>query len=114
MIIGIDLGTATSEVAVFRDGRVSRIREVANAPHGFLPSRVGFDADGQLCIGSAAEHLLIPFPDRAVAEAKRLMGTDARINLAGQEFTPQEVAAMLLRHLKAEAEKFAGEPITEA
>jgi molecular chaperone DnaK len=114
MIIGIDLGTATCEVAIPQNGRPLRIREIGNAPHGFLPSVVGFAPDGVLCVGTAAEQLLIPYPDRAVAEVKRLMGTDARVILANQEFTPQEVSAVLLRHLKQEAERVLGAPVTEA
>ncbi len=114
MIIGIDLGTTTCEVAVLQNGRPIRIRDIGNAPHGFLPSVVGFAPDGTLCVGAAAEQLLIPYPDRAVAEVKRLMGTDARVTLADQEFTPQEVSAVLLRHLKQEVERALGVPVTEA
>lgn len=114
MIIGIDLGTTTSEVAVFRNGKPTRLREVSGGQHGFLPSVVGIAPDGTLCVGSSAERLLLPHPDRAVAEAKRLMGSDAKVNLAGHEFSPQEISALLLKHLKQEAEKAFGTDVTEA
>lgn len=114
MLIGIDLGTATSEVAILRNGRPQRLRGIASAPHGFLPSVVGFAPDGTLAVGTAAEALLIPYPERAVAEVKRLMGTDARVMLAGDEYTPAEISAILLRHLKQEAERELGVAVTEA
>jgi molecular chaperone DnaK len=114
MLIGIDLGTATSEVAILRNGRPQRLRDIVAAPHGFLPSVVGFAPDGTLAVGTAAEALLIPHPDRAVAEVKRLMGSDARVNLGGDEYTPAEISAILLRHLKQEAERNLGTEVTEA
>ena len=114
MIIGIDLGTTTCEVSVFQGSKPVRIREISGAPHGYLPSVVGFAPDGTLCVGSSAEKLLVPYPDRAVAEVKRLMGTETRVRIAGQDFTPQEISAVLLRHLKQEAEKALGSPITDA
>jgi len=69
--------------------------------------------DGQLRVGEAAAQLLIK-PGVAIAEVKRLMGTDQTVTLAGERYTPQEISAIILRHLKQEAEKFLGEPVTEA
>ncbi len=114
MIVGIDLGTSTSEVAILRNGKPMLIREVRGAPHGILPSVIGIETSGELCVGQLAEGLLIPKPDRAVAEVKRKMGTEERITLGSEEFTPQEISARILRHLKDEAEKYLGEPVREA
>ena len=95
-------------------GRAVLIRDIANAPHGFLPSVVGFSPDGTLGVGSAAEQFIVAHPDRAVAEAKRCMGQDVHFSLAGETFAPQEVAAIILRHLKQECERALGEEIREA
>lgn len=112
MIVGIDLGTSTSEIAILKDGKPILLREVAGAPHGILPSVVAYD--GQLRVGELAARLLIPKPDRAVAEVKREMGSDAKIRMGTREYTPQEISALILRHLKSEAERLLGEPVTEA
>lgn len=112
MIVGIDLGTSTSELAILRHGKPSILREVAGAPHGILPSVVAHD--GELKVGEIAAKLLIPKPDRAVAEVKRLMGSDERVSMGSREYSPQEISAMILRHLKSEAERLFGEPVTEA
>jgi molecular chaperone DnaK len=114
MIVGIDLGTSTSEVAFLKNGKPVLIREVAGSVQGILPSVVAVDTDGQLRVGESAEKLLIPKPDRAVQEVKRQMGSEARIAIGAEEFTPQEISARILRHLKQEAEKYLGEPVTEA
>ncbi|HEU4559327.1 MAG TPA: Hsp70 family protein, partial [Longimicrobium sp.] len=114
MIVGIDLGTSTSEVAVLKNGKPLLIREVAGSAQGILPSVVAVDTDGQLRVGESAEKLLIPKPDRAVQEVKRKMGSDERVAIGAEEFTPQEISARILRHLKAEAEKYLGKPVTEA
>lgn len=112
MIVGIDLGTSTSEIAVLKDGNPTILREVAGAPHGFLPSVVA--DDGELKVGEIAAKLLIPKPDRSVAEVKRLMGSDDTVTMGTREYSPQEISAMILRHLKSEAERLLGEPVTEA
>jgi molecular chaperone DnaK len=114
MIVGIDLGTSTSELAVLKHGKPMLVRDIAGASHGFLPSVVAIATDGDLRVGEAAAALLPVRPDAAVAEVKRLMGTDARIPLGGETYTPQEIAAMILRHLKTEAEEALGATITEA
>jgi molecular chaperone DnaK len=90
------------------------IPEVPGADRGILPSVVAIDTDGQVRVGAAAEALLIPKPDRAVQEIKRLMGSEERVRLGAEEFTPQEISAMILRHLKEAAERWLGEPVSEA
>src|SRR5690242_17181385 len=114
MIVGIDLGTSTSEIAVLRNGKPVLLREIAGAPHGILPSVVAIDSNGEVKVGELAEKLLVPKPHLATQEVKRRMGTDVRITLGADEFTPQELSAMVLRHLKQEAEKYLGTSITEA
>lgn len=114
MIIGIDLGTSTSEVSVLRNGKPMLIREVRQANAGILPSVVGIDRKGAVCVGDAAASLLVPKPDFAVQEVKRLMGTDKTVTIGGEDYRPQEISAFLLRHLKEEAERYLGEPVTEA
>lgn len=114
MIIGIDLGTSTSEVSVFRNGKPEFLREIQNAPGGILPSVVGIGSRGDLIVGADAAALLIPKPEFAVQEVKRKMGTAGKITLGLEEFTPQEISAIILRHLKNEAERFLGVPVTEA
>lgn len=112
MIVGIDLGTSTSEIAILRHGKPSILREVAGAPHGILPSVVAHD--GELKVGEIASKLLIPKSDRSVAEVKRKMGSDEKVAMGSREYSPQEISAMILRHLKSEAERLLGEPVTEA
>jgi molecular chaperone DnaK len=114
MIVGIDLGTSTSEIAILRNGKPMLLREIAGAPHGILPSVVAIDSNGELKVGELAEKLLIPKPHLSVEEVKRKMGSEERITLGADTFTPQEISAMILRHLKHQAEVFLGEPVTEA
>ena len=114
MIVGIDLGTSTSEIAFLKHGRPVLIREVGGARHGILPSVVAMGSGGEIVVGEPAEKLLVPRPQAAVQEAKRLMGNAERVMLEGEAYTPQEISAHILRHLKEEAEKYLGETITEA
>jgi molecular chaperone DnaK len=114
MIVGIDLGTSTSEIAYLKHGRPVLIREVGGARHGILPSVVAVGSGGEIVVGEPAEKLLVPRPGSAVQEVKRLMGTSQLVTLDGEAYTPQEISAHVLRHLKDEAEKYLGEPITEA
>jgi molecular chaperone DnaK len=114
MIVGIDLGTSTSEIAVLRNGVPTLVREIAGSSHGFLPSVVAIGADGQLRVGEAATALLAVRPEASVAEVKRLMGTDKRVTLGTDSYTPQEISALILRHLKKEAEAALGEPVDRA
>ena len=113
-IVGIDLGTSTSEVAVLKDGRPHIIREVAGSRQGVLPSVVGVGSGGEVRIGEPAEAMAVARPGFSVAEVKRDMGKAIRIPMAGMEHSPQEISAMILRHLKVEAEKYLGQPVTDA
>lgn len=110
-IIGIDLGTTNSVVAVYRDGKVHVIEEEGTS---ILPSVVGMTFDGKLIVGNAAKNQLAAFPDRTVSSVKRRMGQAVKVNMADQEFTPQEISAMILRRLKQRAETFLGTTVTRA
>ncbi len=113
MIVGIDLGTSTSEIAILRNGTPQILRDIGGSSHGFLPSVVAVDSDGRLAIGEAAVKMLTVRPDAAAAEIKRLMGTDARVQLGADSYRPEEIAAFILKHLKQEAERALGEPVSE-
>jgi molecular chaperone DnaK len=113
MIVGIDLGTSTSEVSFLRNGKPHLIREVNGSERGILPSVVGLNSKGTLRVGQDAVALLAK-PGFAVQEAKRQMGKPVRLPLGGEEYTPQEISAFILRHLKDETERYLGEPITDA
>ena len=115
MIVGIDLGTSTSEVAYLRDGipRLVRGRGTVGGA-GVLPSVVGLLPDGTLEVGVAALNQAVVRPRFTVQEVKRLMGTAERVPLGDEAYAPQEVAALILRRLVAEAEAELGERVTEA
>ena len=99
-ILGIDLGTTNSEVAIIRDGK----------PHVFeddgdpiLPSFVGLGEDGKLLVGKAARNQWVVAPERTVKSIKRKMGQDVKVSLGDQEYRPQEISAMILRALRDRA-----------
>ena len=111
-IIGIDLGTTNSCVAVMEGGEAVVI---ANAEgNRTTPSVVAFSKDGERMVGQVAKRQAITNPDRTIASIKREMGTDHRVNVDGKRFTPQEISAMILQKLKADAEAYLGQPVTEA
>ncbi len=110
-IIGIDLGTTNSVVAVYRDGKVQVIEEDGTS---ILPSVVGMTLDGKLIVGTAAKNQLAAFPDRTVSSVKRRMGQAVQIAMADQKFSPQEISAMILRRLKQRAETFLGSSVSRA
>ena len=97
MIVGIDLGTTNSEVAVVRDGQ-PRVLTVDGDP--ILPSVVGLAEDGRLLVGKPARNQWVLAPDRTVKSIKRKMGQDVKVPLGDQTFRPQEISAMILRRLK--------------
>ncbi|QDQ26282.1 molecular chaperone HscC [Chitinimonas arctica] len=112
MIIGIDLGTTNSLVSVWRDGQVELI---PNALGDMLtPSVVGLDADGAVLVGLAARERLITHPQLTAAVFKRYMGSDRKTLLGSQAFRPEELSALVLKSLKADAERYLGEPVEEA
>ncbi len=112
MIVGIDLGTTNSLVAVWQDGAA---RLLPNAlGHVLTPSVVGLNDDGEVIIGMAARDRLVTHPDRTAATFKRFMGTDREIRLGKKKFRAEELSALVLRSLKADAEAALGETVTEA
>lgn len=110
-ILGIDLGTTNSEVAVIRDGKAVLLREDGEA---ILPSVVGLDNDGRVLVGTPARNQWILAPERTVRSIKRKMGEDVRVRLGKQEYSPQEISAIILRKLKDRAEKELGHPVHKA
>lgn len=112
IIIGIDLGTTNSEVALVRDGQ-PKVLTVHN-DNKLLPSVVGLSEDDQLLVGEAARNQYVLYPERTIRSVKRLMGSDTHIKLGAQEYTPQEISAIILRHLKQAAEQHLGETIHKA
>ena len=111
-VVGIDLGTTNSEIAVYRDGRP----EVQADGSGrlILPSVVGLDQDGSLLVGEAARNQYILHPERTVRSIKRLMGSDRKVSLGDRNYTPQDVSAMILRRLREIAEERLGAPVRKA
>ncbi|WP_431100654.1 Hsp70 family protein [Roseateles noduli] len=112
MIVGIDLGTTNSLIAVFRDGRPQLI---PNALGDFAtPSAVAIDDAGKLITGLAARERAATDPARTAQAFKRLMGTDRTVRLGDRNLRAEELSALVLQSLKADAEAFLGEPVTEA
>ena len=111
-IIGIDLGTTNSCVAVF-EGNERVI--IPNAQGGrTTPSVVAFQKTGERLVGEAAKRQAVTNPDRTIQSIKRDMGTSRKIRIDNQEYTPEQISAMILQQLKADAERYLGEPVTEA
>ncbi len=111
-IIGIDLGTTNSEVAVLEEGRPAVITDENG--NKLLPSVVGLDESGQLLVGEAALNQYALSPERTVKSIKRKMGNDDTVHLGDKTFTPQEVSAIILRTLKQRAENHLGQVVTKA
>ena len=111
-IIGIDLGTTNSCVAVMEGGEPVVIANSEGART--TPSVVGFTKTGDRLVGQVAKRQAITNPENTVSSIKRQMGTDHKVTLNGKEYTPQQISAMILQKLKADAEAYLGEPVTEA
>ena len=111
-IIGIDLGTTNSCVAVMEGGEPVVIANSEGART--TPSVVGFTKTGDRLVGQVAKRQAITNPDNTVSSIKRQMGTDHKVTLNGKEYPPQQVSAMILQKLKADAEAYLGETVTEA
>ena len=111
-IIGIDLGTTNSCVAAMEGGEPVVIANSEGART--TPSVVGFTKTGDRLVGQVAKRQAITNPDNTVSSIKRQMGTDHKVTLNGKEYTPQQVSAMILQKLKADAEAYLGETVTEA
>jgi molecular chaperone DnaK len=110
-IIGIDLGTTNSEVAALVHGQV---QVLASDGEQMMPSVVGLSPDGRLLIGTPARNQYVLYPERTVRSIKRLMGSDQRVALGEQMYTPPEISAMILRALKARAEAVLDTPVSKA
>jgi molecular chaperone DnaK (HSP70) len=110
-IIGIDLGTTNSEVAVVENGRVS-VLEMDG--HKIVPSFVGLADDGSILVGEPAKNQYILYPERTVKSIKRKMGQDEKVTLGDTSYTPQEISAMILRRLKSVAEAYLGHEVGKA
>ena len=111
-VIGIDLGTTNSCVAVIEGGEPVVIANAEGART--TPSVVAFSKTGERMVGQVAKRQAITNPDRTISSIKRHMGTDYKVNIDGKDYTPQEISAMTLQKLKADAEAYLGAPVTEA
>lgn len=111
-ILGIDLGTTNSEIAIYRDGRPEVLRD--DQGRIILPSVVGLTETGELLVGEEARNQFLLYPKRTVRSIKRRMGSDAKVQLGGREYKPQEISAIILSRLKEIAQARLGRPIRKA
>ena len=111
-IIGIDLGTTNSCVAVMEGGKPTVIANAEGVRT--TPSVVAFTKTGERLIGEPAKRQAVTNADKTISSIKRHMGTDYRVDIDGKKYTPQEISAMILQKLKADAESYLGETVTEA
>ena len=111
-IIGIDLGTTNSCVAVMEGGNAVVITNAEGART--TPSVVGFSKTGERLVGQVAKRQAVANPERTVSSIKRHMGSDYKVEIDGKKYTPQEISAMILTKLKQDAEAYLGQPVTEA
>ena len=110
--IGIDLGTTNSCVAVIEGGEPVVIANVEG--NRTTPSVVGFSKSGERLVGQVAKRQAVQNPDRTIASIKRQMGTDYKVTIDDKSYTPQQISAMILSKLKADAESYLGDKVTEA
>ena len=111
-IIGIDLGTTNSAVAIMEGGQATIIPNAEG--NRTTPSVVAFTKDGERLVGETAKRQAIMNPDRTISSIKRDMGTDRKVTIDGKAYTPQEISAMTLQKLKADAESYLGQTVSEA
>ena len=111
-VIGIDLGTTNSCVAVMEGGEPVVIANAEGART--TPSVVSFQKDGSRVVGQAAKRQAVANPDKTVISIKRHMGSDYKVDIDGKAYSPQEISAMTLAKLKADAEAYLGQTVTEA
>ena len=112
MIIGIDLGTTHSLLAVWQDGEAKLIPNALGSV--LTPSVISIDKDGAVLVGQAAKERLISHPEQTASVFKRFMGSQKEYRLGAQRFSSEELSALVLKSLKADAEAHLGEPVTEA
>ena len=111
-VVGIDLGTTNSEIAVYRNGRPEVLADERGRK--ILPSLVGISETGELLVGEDARNQFVLYPERTIRSIKRRMGSNDKVHLAGNEYTPQEISAMILKRLKDTAERVLGRPVHKA
>ena len=111
-IIGIDLGTTNSCVAVMEGGEAVVIPNAEGART--TPSVVAFSKTGERMVGQVAKRQAVTNPDRTISSIKREMGSNYKVTIDNKSYTPQEISAMVLQKLKADAEAYLGEKVTEA
>ena len=111
-IIGIDLGTTNSCVAVMEGGKPTVVTNTEG--QRTTPSVVGFAKNGERLVGDAAKRQAVTNSDKTVSSIKRHMGTDFKVSIDDKRYSPQEISAMILQKLKADAENYLGEKVTEA
>jgi molecular chaperone DnaK len=111
-IVGIDLGTTNSEIALYRDGRPEVLTDELGRK--ILPSVVGLTPSGELLVGEEARNQFILYPERTIRSIKRRMGSNDKVHLAGREYSPQEISAIILKRLKQIAERRLGRPVQKA
>ena len=111
-IIGIDLGTTNSAVAVMEGGEPVIIPNIEG--NRTTPSIVAFTKDGERLVGETAKRQAITNPDNTILSIKRYMGTDHKVKIGNKEYSPEEISSMILQKLKSDAESYLGEKVTEA
>ena len=111
-IIGIDLGTTNSCVAVMEGGKPVVIANTEGART--TPSVVAFTKTGERLVGEPAKRQAVTNAEKTIASIKRHMGTDYKVQIDGKAYSPQEISAMILQKLKSDAENYLGEKVTEA
>ena len=111
-IVGIDLGTTNSEIALYRDGRPEVLGDELGRV--ILPSVVGLSETGELLVGEAARNQFLLYPERTVRSIKRRMGSDAQVHLGDRDYSPQEISAIILSRLKEIAQQRLGRPVRKA
>jgi molecular chaperone DnaK len=112
IIIGIDLGTTNSEVAVVEASSITVIADAQG--RRIIPSFVGVAEDGSVLVGEPAKNQYVVYPERTIKSIKRKMGSGEKVEMAGVAYTPQEISAIILRHLKAMAEAHLKRPVSKA
>ena len=111
-IIGIDLGTVNSEVAVVEGGKPTLIKSAEGNP--YFPSIVAFTKEGEMLVGEAAKRQMVMNPEGTIQHIKRKMGTNEKVKVWGKEYTPEQISAFILQKIKRDAEEYLGEEIKEA
>ena len=111
-VIGIDLGTTNSVVAVMEGGEPVVVTNQEGSR--LTPSVVGFAKNGERLVGQLAKRQAVSNPEKTISSIKRHMGSDYKVRIDDKQYTPQEISAMILQKLKADAEAYLGETVTQA